>query len=152
MTFLRSRLFLLALLPGLVVTACGQDARYATEALGDRVSFLCPGDPSGVCDFSDETELRVGAAAVNISPTAYETWVDVDGSGHYSAAIDTYLDCGLDRLCAEDAGYPGPDEGEGDGQFAALWLAGFGNSRPMQGVADALWARATKGSPLDPVS
>ena len=144
MTFLiRSHLFLLALLPGLVVTACGQDARYATEALGDRVSFLCPGDPSGVCDFSDETELRVGAAAVNISPTAYETWVDVDGSGHYSAAIDTYLDCGLDRLCAEDAGYPGPDEGEGDGQFAALWLAGFGNSRPMQGVADALWARAT---------
>jgi hypothetical protein len=133
----------LGLLSCLLVTGCGDDSRYSVEELGEQVSFVCPGDPSGVCDFSDELELRAGAAAVNITPDAYETWVDEDGNGHYSSAIDTYLDCGHDRLCAGDEGYPGPDEGEGDNQFAALWLAGFGNARPMQAVADAIWARAT---------
>jgi len=44
----------------------------------------------------------------------------------------TFLDCGLDGLCLDDDGYPGPDEGEGDGIMQGLWLAGFGNGRAAQ--------------------
>jgi len=124
-------------------SGCSGDGRYSPDALGPTVDFICPGDPSGTCDFSNDNELRVGAAAVDITPEGYETWVDQDGNGEFSSAIDTFLDCGLDRLCPDDEGYVGPDEGEANGLFDALWLAGFGNSRPMQGVADAIWARAT---------
>ena len=130
----------------LLLVGCPADSdptpRYEADQVA-QVDFICPGDPSGVCDRSDDLELRVGAAAVVTTPLGYETWIDEDGNGNYSSAIDTALDCGLDRLCPEDPGYPGPDEGEGDGQFQALWLAGFDNSRAMQGVADDTWARAT---------
>jgi hypothetical protein len=108
-----------------------------------QVEFICPGDPSGVCDLSDETTLLAGAAAIVATPTEWETWTDNDGNGNYSAAIDEYIDCGIDRLCEGDAGYPGPDEGELDGTFQPLWMAGFDNSRAVQSVADELWARAT---------
>jgi hypothetical protein len=117
--------------------------RFEAAQLGLAVDFVCPGDPSGVCDFSDEAELRVGAAAVVITPDHWEDWVDEDGNYEFQSAIDTFFDCGQDRLCDGDPGYPGPDEGEGNGVFDALWLAGFGNARAMNGVADDLWARAT---------
>jgi len=85
----------------------------------------------------------VGTAAVAITPTSWETWIDVDDDGSYRSGVDQFLDCGGDRLCPEDAGYPGPDKGEGNGLFEALWLAGFSMSRPMQSIADDIWARAT---------
>jgi hypothetical protein len=125
------------------LTACpGGAERYEPRDLGLAVGFICPGDPGGGCDFSDELELRVGFAKSDITPTEYETWIDEDGNSTYSTAIDTFLDCGVDRLCPGDPGYSGPDEGELDGFFQGLWLAGFGNSRPMTGVADPIWARA----------
>ena len=129
----------------LVIAACPASgpARYDSSDLGLPVGFICPGDPSGVCDFSEDLELRVGSAAVDITPDNFETWIDVDGDGIYRTAVDEYLDCGIDRLCPEADGYPGPDEGEADGTFQALWLAGFSNSRPMSTVADPIWARAT---------
>ncbi len=117
--------------------------RYESGQLGSAVGFVCPGDPSGVCDFSEDEALRAGFAAVEITPTDWETWIDEDGNSLYSSAIDTFLDCGVDRLCEGDDGYPGPDEGEGDELFQGLWLAGFDNSRPMQDIADPIWARAT---------
>jgi hypothetical protein len=65
---------------------------------------------------------------------------------------DSFLDCGCDRLCPEDPGYTTPDAGEGDGEFQAIWIGGFQNSRAATGVrgdglglrgeGDGLWARA----------
>lgn len=117
--------------------------RYEPAQLGPAVDFVCPGDPSGVCDFSDDRELRVGAAAVSIVPERWESWTDTDGDGEFDSGLDTWDDCGGDRLCPGDPDYPGPDEGEDNGVFDAIWLAGFGNSRAMNGVADPIWARAT---------
>ncbi|MFH1810370.1 MAG: neutral/alkaline non-lysosomal ceramidase N-terminal domain-containing protein [Pseudomonadota bacterium] len=80
--------------------------------------------------------------------------------------MDFFLDCGLDRLCpgnvpetgaeasdgidndgdgavdGEDVTYPGPDSGEGDGEFQGMWIAGFDSNRPAVGVHDPLWVRA----------
>ena len=137
---IRTLLFAAAVAP--LLTGCPAD-HYDVEALGTAVQVVCPGDPSGMCDFSEETELKVGFAAVDISPTGYETWTDVNDNGEYQTGLDEFDDCGLDRLCPEDDGYSAPDEGEGDGLFQALWLAGFGNSRAMSGIGDPIWARAT---------
>ena len=138
------RLGLFAAACAALLVGCSAE-RYDPEDLGTAVQIVCPGDPSGMCDFSDavDAELRVGFAAVDISPTDYETWTDVDDNGEYQSGVDQYEDCGLDRLCPGDDGYSAPDEGEGDGQFQALWLAGFGNSRAMSGIGDPIWARAT---------
>jgi len=133
---------ILLVFPLLLACPAGPE-RYEPAMLGTSIDFVCPGDPSGGCDFSDDGELRVGAAAVAITPDFWEDWIDEDGDGEFRSAIDTFFDCGQDRLCDGDAGYPGPDEGEGNGVFDALWLAGFGNARAVDGVADDLWARAT---------
>lgn len=117
--------------------------RYEAQQIGEDVSLICPGDPEGRCDFGGGTDLIVGAAAVPITPAQWETWIDVDGDGQYRTSVDAFLDCGGDQLCPGDDGYPGPDLWEGNGLFDAMWLAGFGNGRPMQDVADPIWARAT---------
>jgi hypothetical protein len=83
--------------------------------------------------------------------------------GENDSVLDDYwLDCGVDRICpdnvpeldqengidddgdgaVDDGEYPGADEGEGDGVFQALWLAGYDNNRPAMGIKDTLWARA----------
>ncbi len=89
---------------------------------------------------------------------------DADDSQSDGDLFDYWLDCGVDRLCPDnvpetgglelngldddgdgaidDGPYPGPDEGEGDGVFQALWLAGYDNNRPAMGVKDPLSARA----------
>ena len=103
------------------------------------LDMACPGAVG--CASNDGT-LRAGAAVVDLSPECWETWDDVDGNGEYSSSTDTYEDCGCDRLCPDDDGYPGADDGEGDGAFHALWLAGFGNGRAMQSIHDAPEARA----------
>ena len=51
------------------------------------------------------------------------------------------LDCGCDQLCPGDEGYVAPDEGEGDGTFDAIWLAGYNSARPANFVHDDIWAR-----------
>ena len=103
----------------------------------------CPGGPSddGACEDASGP-LRAGAARVAITPTCFETFDDVDGDAEWDWDDEAFLDCGCDRLCPDDAGYPGPDAGEGDGDFQAVWLAGFQNARAAQGVHDELWARA----------
>jgi hypothetical protein len=84
-------------------------------------------------------------------------------TGENDGVLDDYwLDCGLDRICpdnvpeadanngldddgdgaVDDGAWPGADEGEGDGVFQGLWLAGYGNNRPAMSVKDPLWARA----------
>lgn len=104
-----------------------------------RPDLVCPGDDG--CE-SNDGPLQVGAAAVAITPTCFEGWEDADGNGEYSESSEVFYDCGCDRLCDGDEGWPGADDGEGDGEFQAVWIAGFGQGRPANGVHDDLWARA----------
>ncbi len=85
--------------------------------------------------------LSAGAAAVDITPVCFESWVDLDADAELDDD-EEYLDCGCDRLCPDDEGYVSADEGEGDGEFQAVWIAGFQNNRPASGVRDPIWARA----------
>jgi hypothetical protein len=88
---------------------------------------------------------------------------DEDGSENDGVENDYFLDCGLDRICPDnvpepadvqgngedddgdgaidDGDYAGPDEGEDDGVFQALWLAGYDNNRPAMMIKDPLEAR-----------
>lgn len=130
----------------LVLTACPvAEAPAVRHSAGELAGIdrICPGDPAGDCDWTSESELLVGAAALPITPTRWEAWTDVDGNAEYRSGLDTFLDCGGDRLCPGDPGWTAADEGEGDGRFQAMWLAGFQNARPMNGVQDDLWARVT---------
>ena len=102
--------------------------------------FYCPGDPSGVCDDAEGT-LRAGASAIPITPPCFESWEDTNANAEMNSD-EAFFDCGCDRLCDGDEGYPGKDDGESDGEFQAVWLAGFHNGRPAAGVHDPLWARA----------
>ena len=112
----------------------------------------CPGDKSGQCDQDPAAKLEAGAAVLSVVPNCYETWVDLDNNFAFKKGNDLLLDCGCDRLCPQDPGYLGPDDGEGDGKLQAAWMAGFGNARPATGVrgaglglvgdGDGLWARA----------
>lgn len=126
--------------------ACGADAEKPTDsssvvdtATDSPLDLQCPG--AAGCA-SNEGPLRAGAAVVDLTPTCWETWDDVDGNGEYSVSDDVFYDCGCDRLCPGDDGYTAADEGEGDGTFQAIWIAGFGNGRAMQTVHDAIEARA----------
>lgn len=69
--------------------------------------------------------VNAGFAKIDITPKQFETWTDVDGDSRYNPEKgDTY------------------EDSNGNGQFDAIWLAGFHNSRPAQSVLDPLWARA----------
>ncbi|MDY0030842.1 MAG: hypothetical protein RBT84_02770, partial [FCB group bacterium] len=68
--------------------------------------------------------LEIGAATRDITPdlSQYDPWVDADGDSRYRPDKgDTYTDA------------------NGNGRFDAIWLAGFNNNRPAQGVHDPLW-------------
>ena len=121
-----------------------------------RPDLVCPGDD--VC-IDAEGQLSAGAAAVAITPTCWEKWLDCGDDGicpgdpdwveadsgennsEYDKRTEVFLDCGCDQLCEGDEGYPGPDEGESDGVFRGAWLAGFSNGRPANAVHDDIWAR-----------
>jgi len=74
---------------------------------------------------SSQTNLQAGFAKVDISPVIPDDWIDANGDYRYNPDDgDTYTD------------------GNGNGEFDGVWLAGFHNSRPAQGILDPLWARA----------
>ena len=71
--------------------------------------------------------LEIGVAVRDITPdlSQYDPWEDVDGDNRYRPEKgDTYTDA------------------NNNGRFDAVWLAGFNNNRPAQGVHDPLWVRA----------
>ena len=127
----------------LMLISCGKDKDEPipvdTGPEPWRPDVVCPGDAG--CETATG-QLYAGAAAVSITPTCFESWEDLDGNGEYDYGDEAFFDCGCDQLCEGDDGYPGADEGEGDGTFQAVWLAGFQNGRPATGVHDDLWARA----------
>jgi hypothetical protein len=74
---------------------------------------------------SSQNDVQAGFAKVDISPDIPDTWVDENGDAKYNPKDgDTYTD------------------GNGNGQFDAVWLAGFHSARAAQAVLDPLWARA----------
>lgn len=68
--------------------------------------------------------LKVGFAAVPISPTVTDVWTDVDGDA-------CYVPENGDRY----------EDRNNNGRFDPVWMAGFQNRRPATGVHDPLWAR-----------
>ncbi len=69
--------------------------------------------------------LMAGFAARSITPAVPDTWTDVNGDARF---VEADGDTWQDR--------------NGNGRFDAVWMAGFQNRRPAQGVHDELWARA----------
>lgn len=71
-----------------------------------------------------EATISAGFAALAITPEVLDTWTDVDGDAqYYPEKGDTFGDK------------------NGNGQFDPIWMAGFQNRRPAQGIHDDLWAR-----------
>ena len=68
--------------------------------------------------------ISVGFAKMPITPEITDTWNDLNGNARYE-----------------------PDKGDfyndvnGNNKFDPIWIGGFHNSRPAQGVNDDLWAR-----------
>lgn len=84
---------------------------------GYRVDLATPERPPA--------PLRVGFAALKITPPLPDAWVDKNGDAKFSEKDgDTYTD------------------GNGNGRFDGVWMAGFGQARAAGGVHDDLWARA----------
>ena len=68
--------------------------------------------------------LKVGFAALPITPEIVDTWNDLDGNAKFQEKKgDTYND------------------NNGNGKFDPIWIAGFSNQRAANGVHDDVWAR-----------
>jgi hypothetical protein len=94
---------------------------YAGYQFRDRHS----GYQTDISLYSPAATVQAGFSKVDLTPTDFETWEDVDGDSKYDPEKgDRFIDA------------------NGNGEFDAVWLAGFHNSRPAQSVLDKLWARA----------
>lgn len=68
--------------------------------------------------------LNAGFAAIPITPAVPDRWIDKNGDAKYNPKDgDTFTD------------------GNGNGVFDPVWIAGFSNSRAANGIHDDLWAR-----------
>jgi len=69
-------------------------------------------------------QLNAGFAAFPITPEVPDRWTDKNGDAEYRPKDgDTFTD------------------GNGNGVFDPVWIAGFSNSRAANGIHDELWAR-----------
>lgn len=69
--------------------------------------------------------LFAGFSAMTITPAVPDKWADTNNNAEYEPGKgDTFTD------------------GNGNGKFDPVWIAGFGNNRPANGIHDDLWARA----------
>lgn len=117
----RSAVFSAVILAALLALAGCQKNTPQPEALW-AVDDHCPGPPH--CTGNGDNQLHVGVASRPITPALGETqWTDDDADGEF------------------DPGEAFVDE-NGNGEFDAIWIAGFGNSRPATGVNDDLEVRA----------
>lgn len=68
--------------------------------------------------------LSAGFAAIPITPEVPDRWIDKNGDAEYRPNDgDTFTD------------------GNGNGFFDPVWIAGFSNSKAANGIHDDLWAR-----------
>ena len=73
---------------------------------------------------SNPAALKAGFAAFPITPEVPDRWIDKNKDAEYHPKDgDTFTD------------------GNGNGVFDGVWIAGFGNSRAANGVHDDTWAR-----------
>jgi hypothetical protein len=92
-----------------------RDYRVDTEFISAR-----PGE-------AEATPLYVGVAVRDITPdlSRFDPWVDRNKDSRYEPEKgDTY------------------EDRNGNGDFDFVWMGGFSENRPAQGVNDPLWARA----------
>ncbi len=69
--------------------------------------------------------VRIGFSKKDITPHGFDTWTDANGDSKYDRKDgDSFNDL------------------NGNGKFDAVWMAGFHQGRPANGVNDPLWARA----------
>lgn len=71
-----------------------------------------------------ETDLRAGFSAIPITPEVPDSWVDVNNDGKFNPK----------------EGEPFVD-GNANGVFDPVWIAGFSNNKPASGIHDDTWAR-----------
>lgn len=72
----------------------------------------------------EPVSLKAGFSAVRITPAVPDRWTDVNGDARYHRKDgDTFTD------------------GNDNGKFDAVWMAGFSNAKPANGIHDDLWAR-----------
>ncbi len=73
---------------------------------------------------SPELPIVAGFSKKTINPVLIDTWVDADGDARYNPDKgDTFIDK------------------NNNGEFDAVYLAGFHQNRPAQGFHDSLWSR-----------
>ncbi len=142
--------------------SCGDDdgagAESEAESESESEAFApdhaCPGDPD--CPDQGDGVLLAGAAARDVTPRDFETWIDVSGDASFGGRVGRDDDCPLSAI--DDDGNPvdcerdctaspgdtcdsvkGEDcfhDADGDGCFDAVWIAGFGGGRAANGVAE----------------
>ena len=70
------------------------------------------------------SSISVGFAKMPITPEITDTWNDLNGNARYEPDKGDYY-----------------NDVNGNNKFDPIWIGGFHNSRPAQGVNDDLWAR-----------
>ncbi|HWS00237.1 MAG TPA: hypothetical protein VN249_06445 [Prolixibacteraceae bacterium] len=71
------------------------------------------------------SQLYAGFSAMSITPAVPDRWDDKNKNAEYEPGEgETFTD------------------GNGNGKFDPVWIAGFSNNRPANGIHDELWARA----------
>ncbi len=125
----------LNLLPLLVLLSCkgGGETDDTDVDPGYQPDLACPGAEG--CLTADGA-LQAGAGTMSILPTCFEDWIDLNDDQEYDKRDEEFRDCGCDKLCPGDDGYTAADEGEADGEFQVVWMAGFQHSRAAMGVRD----------------
>lgn len=71
----------------------------------------------------ETTQYNVGFGKKSITPTVIDTWNDANGNARYD----------------EEESY---NDNNNNGQFDAVWIAGFHNNKPANGIHDEVWSRA----------
>lgn len=83
----------------------------------------------------EDGQLYAGVARVDITPTGFETYTDLDGDHSFDGCI-TNPD-------ATRTGCEEPfDDLNGNGRFDGVWIAGFGSARAASGVHDPVTVTA----------
>lgn len=82
----------------------------------------------------NDNKIRVAASRIDITPTYFETFVDLNNNGKFDGFLkkpDGEPERGIEPY----------NDKNGNKFFDAVWIAGFGNGRAAQGINDPIWAR-----------
>jgi hypothetical protein len=121
MTFIRKHKVLSALILLLLVATLWFRGRLRGPYPDYHLDLVLPADMAAA-----PQGLQVGVGMEDISPdfALYDTWTDVNDNSKYDEDVDTF------------------EDRNGNGEFDAIWLAGFNSNRPAKGINDTPWTRA----------